>query len=157
QPRAEFRGRARILSIQRVHDAQPHRVEKQIEFAHWPIFSNLVTLSISISMVRGYRARWTMTHLNETRPASDLPGRGRLYNVGGLRLFADQLGGGSPTVIFLSGGGTVGLDYLNVHERVARFTTSIVYDRAGTGWSQRVPLPRTAARITDELRALLAA
>jgi pimeloyl-ACP methyl ester carboxylesterase len=31
----------------------------------------------------------------------------------------------------------------------------VVYDRAGTGWSDRVELPRTSAAATDELRLLL--
>jgi pimeloyl-ACP methyl ester carboxylesterase len=58
-------------------------------------------------------------------------------------------------VVFLPGGGAVGLDYLNVQERAAGLTTSVLYDRAGTGWSDRVDLPRTSAQVTDELRALL--
>jgi pimeloyl-ACP methyl ester carboxylesterase len=58
-------------------------------------------------------------------------------------------------VVFLPGGGAVGLDYLNVQERAAGLTTGVLYDRAGTGWSDRVDLPRTSAQVTDELRALL--
>jgi pimeloyl-ACP methyl ester carboxylesterase len=64
-------------------------------------------------------------------------------------------GTGSPAVVFLPGAGQVGLDYLNTHERVAELTTSVLYDRAGTGWSELVELPRTAAEVTDELRDLL--
>jgi len=33
----------------------------------------------------------------------------------------------------------------------------VVYDRAGTGWSDPVSLPRTLAEVTEELRALLGA
>ncbi len=49
----------------------------------------------------------------------------------------------------------VGLDYLKVHERVAALTTSVLYDRSGTGWSDDIALPRTAHEVTDELRDLL--
>jgi pimeloyl-ACP methyl ester carboxylesterase len=49
----------------------------------------------------------------------------------------------------------VGLDFLNIHERISHFATSVVYDRAGTGWSDHVNLPRSAAEVTDELRSLL--
>jgi pimeloyl-ACP methyl ester carboxylesterase len=66
-------------------------------------------------------------------------------------------GSGGPVVVFLSGAGLVGFDYLNIHERVAELTTSVLYDRAGTGWSDPAPLPRTAAEVTDELRELLRA
>ena len=57
--------------------------------------------------------------------------------------------------MFLAGGGTVGLDYLNVQRRAAELATSVIYDRAGTGWSERVDLPRRSAEVIDELRALL--
>jgi pimeloyl-ACP methyl ester carboxylesterase len=60
-------------------------------------------------------------------------------------------------VVFLPGGGTVGLDYLNVQRSAAELTTSVIYDRAGTGWSDRADLPRTSAEVTGELRELLRA
>ncbi|MFE3882208.1 alpha/beta fold hydrolase [Streptomyces lydicus] len=66
-------------------------------------------------------------------------------------------GSGGPTVVFLPGAGLVGLDYLNAHDRVAELTTSVLYDRAGTGWSEDVELPRSAAEVTGELRGLLRA
>ena len=47
------------------------------------------------------------------------------------------------------------MDYLNIHNRVTELTTSVLYDRAGTGWSYPAELPRTAAEVTDELRELL--
>ena len=40
---------------------------------------------------------------------------------------------------------------------VAAFTTACAYDRAGFGWSDAGPMPRTAGRIADELHALLGA
>jgi hypothetical protein len=36
-------------------------------------------------------------------------------------------GSGSPAVVFLPGGGAVGLDYLNVQERAADFSTSVLW------------------------------
>ena len=83
------------------------------------------------------------------------PPLGRCYDVAGRRLLLHRSGSGSPAVVFLAGGGAVGLDYLNVQERAARLTTSAVYDRAGTGWSDRVELPRSSAEVTSELRELL--
>ena len=64
-------------------------------------------------------------------------------------------GAGAPAVVFAPGAGSFGLDFLLVHERVAEATTSILYDRAGTGWSDDVELPRSADEVTDELRAVL--
>jgi len=83
------------------------------------------------------------------------PPIGRYYDVEGVRLLLHQSGSGGPAVVFLAGGGTVGLDYLNVQQRAAELTTSVTYDRAGTGWSDAVDLPRASLEVTDELRALL--
>lgn len=83
------------------------------------------------------------------------PPVGRLYTISGRHLALLRSGSGEPAVVFLPGAGMVGLDFLNIHEQVSQFTTSVLYDRAGTGWSDQVALPRTAAEITDELRILL--
>jgi pimeloyl-ACP methyl ester carboxylesterase len=88
---------------------------------------------------------------------SQAPPLGRYYEVAGRRLLLHRSGSGNPSVVLLPGAGAVGLDYLNVQERAARLTTSVVYDRAGTGWSEDAELPRTAAEATSELRELLRA
>jgi len=64
-------------------------------------------------------------------------------------------GNGEPAAVFVPGGGSFGLDFLLVHEQVAKLTTSVLYDRAGTGWSDDADLPRSADEVTDELRTLL--
>jgi pimeloyl-ACP methyl ester carboxylesterase len=79
----------------------------------------------------------------------------RFYDVGGRELMLYASGTGGPVVVFLPGAGVTGLGYLNLHEQVSQFTTSVLYDRAGTGWSVHVPLPRSATEVTDELRSLL--
>jgi pimeloyl-ACP methyl ester carboxylesterase len=66
-----------------------------------------------------------------------------------------QSGASGVPVVWLAGGGMFGLYYWNVHELVAEFTTSVIYDRLGTGWSDAVDLPRSSARVTDDLRELL--
>lgn len=58
-------------------------------------------------------------------------------------------------MVFVPGAGSFGLDFLLVHERVAQVTTSVLYDRAGTGWSDDIELPRSADEVTDELHGLL--
>ncbi|MEU4673803.1 alpha/beta hydrolase [Amycolatopsis sp. NPDC023774] len=64
-------------------------------------------------------------------------------------------GTGGPPVVFLAGGGMFGLYYWTVHNLVAQFTTSVFYDRLGTGWSEGVDLPRSGTQVTDDLRELL--
>ncbi|WP_432844615.1 alpha/beta fold hydrolase [Amycolatopsis sp. CA-161197] len=82
---------------------------------------------------------------------------GEHYEIAGRRLLLHRSGAGGPAVVFLPGAGLMAYDFLNVQQRVAEFTTSVVYDRAGTGWSATAELPRTPDEVTDELRALLAA
>jgi pimeloyl-ACP methyl ester carboxylesterase len=87
-------------------------------------------------------------------PAAPL---GEFAEAGGRRLWLHRSGQGGPAVVFLPGASAVGLDYLNVHEQAAGLTTSVLYDRGGTGWSDPAPLPRTAAEVASELRELLRA
>ena len=79
----------------------------------------------------------------------------RFYDIGGRQLMLYASGTGGPVVVFLPGAGVTGLGYLNLHEQASRFTTSVLYDRAGTGWSDHAELPRSATEVTDELRSLL--
>lgn len=81
---------------------------------------------------------------------------GTQYEVGGKRLLLHRSGSGGPVVVFLPGAGLTGLDFLNIHEQVSTFTTSVIYDRAGTGWSDQAELPRSAEVVVEELRGLLA-
>lgn len=93
--------------------------------------------------------------MSPTQNALDLPPIGRLYDVGGRQLFLHRSGTGGPVVVFLPGAGMFGLGYLNVQSRTAELTTSVLYDRGGTGWSEEIPLPRSAAAVVEELRGLL--
>ncbi|MFD9740795.1 alpha/beta fold hydrolase [Umezawaea sp. NPDC059074] len=78
---------------------------------------------------------------------------GNLHNG----LLVHRSGEGGPAVVFLPGAGLVGLDFLNVQALVSEFTTSVLYDRAGTGWSASADLPRTAEEVAVELREVLSA
>jgi pimeloyl-ACP methyl ester carboxylesterase len=96
------------------------------------------------------------THIRAAE-AETTPPIGRLYDVGGRRHALDRRGSGGPSVVFLPGAGLIGLDFLNIHEAITCVTTSVIYDRGGTGWSQATRLPRSAADVARELRALLQA
>lgn len=80
---------------------------------------------------------------------------GRVYDVGGHRLHILVAGSGHPPVVLEAGGAGWSLDWYPVIERVSPMTTVCAYDRAGCGWSEPGPLPRTSERIAAELRTLL--
>jgi pimeloyl-ACP methyl ester carboxylesterase len=78
-----------------------------------------------------------------------------MVEIDGRQLWADVAGTGAPAVVFVPGAGSFGLDFLLVHQQVAERSTSILYDRTGTGWSDDIDLPRSAEDVTDELRSFL--
>lgn len=94
---------------------------------------------------------------NSTSPARLAPPVGGFQEIDGRRIFVHRSGSGGPAVVFLPGASAVGLDYLGVQQAVSQFTTAVVYDRGGTGYSDPLPLPRTATAVAAELRELLRA
>lgn len=84
---------------------------------------------------------------------SDPPGR--LLDVGGFRLHITCSGRGSPTVVIDGGAGTWSIFYAYVQKALSGEARVCTYDRAGLGWSDEGPLPRTSARMAEELHALL--
>lgn len=83
------------------------------------------------------------------------PQRGRSVQAGKLRLNLDCSGSGSPTVVLDSGMGVPAVGWAMVQPEVAKFARVCSYDRAGYGWSEVGPKPRTSLQIAKELRALL--
>ena len=84
------------------------------------------------------------------------PPAGRLVDIGGYRMHLDCRGEGSPTVVMDAGLGGSSLDWSLVQPQLATTTQVCTYDRAGMGWSDPSPLPRTPGHIADELHTLLA-
>jgi len=64
-------------------------------------------------------------------------------------------GSGSPTVVMDAGLGDFSLTWDLVQSEVAQHTRVCAYDRAGLGWSERGPKPRTVKDIVEELHTLL--
>ena len=87
-----------------------------------------------------------------------IPMRGKLIDIGGYRLhlycFGQKINGKS--IVILEGGiGAPSLMWSLVQSDVAKQTRVCSYDRAGYGWSDPSPTPRTANQIVRELHDLL--
>jgi pimeloyl-ACP methyl ester carboxylesterase len=84
-----------------------------------------------------------------------VPPPGQLVDVGGFRLHAKCDGAGAPTVVFDAALGGSSISWAWVQPEIARTNRTCAYDRAGYGWSDPGPFPRTAGRMVEELRTLL--
>ena len=103
---------------------------------------------------------WASGKKAKAELAKQYPPPGQMVDVGGYRLHLNCQGSkqsaDSPTVVLESGTGEYSLTWDQVQREVAQFARVCAYDRAGLGWSERGPNPRTAPYVVEELEALLA-
>jgi pimeloyl-ACP methyl ester carboxylesterase len=83
------------------------------------------------------------------------PPPGELIEIGGYRLHISRQGQGGPAVIMDAGVGGTGLHWALVQPEIAKLTQTVAYDRAGLGWSDKAPQPRSFERMVEELHTLL--
>lgn len=80
---------------------------------------------------------------------------GRLIDMGSHRLHIHAVGEGQPTVVLEAGLGESALTWADLQPEIAKFTRVCSYDRAGYGWSDPGPQPRTYPQLATELHTLL--
>jgi pimeloyl-ACP methyl ester carboxylesterase len=89
------------------------------------------------------------------RERSAFPMPGRLVDVGGYKMHIYCTGQGARTVILDSGLGDSFISWQNVQPQIAGFVRVCSYDRAGMGYSEASPRPRTSIVFAEELHQLL--
>jgi pimeloyl-ACP methyl ester carboxylesterase len=131
----------------------PARDEGNVNMRRWirRIFMGLCGSILALAF-----AGVTYQLLANRRDRAATPPPGRLVDIGGYRLHLWCTGDGAPAVILDAGLGGTSAGWGFVQPEVARFTRVCSYDRAGMGYSDPGPSPRTARRIADELAELLA-
>ncbi len=107
---------------------------------------------IVVTAITGATYQWLATR----QDLAATPPPGHLVDIGGYRLHLWCTGDGAPAVILDTGLGGSTPDWGFVQPAVARFTRLCSYDRAGMGYSDPGPSPRTARRMASELAELLA-
>jgi hypothetical protein len=85
------------------------------------------------------------------------PQVGRSVDIGGRHLNIYCSGSGSPAIVFETFSHQAGLSWMPVQSGVAAVSQTCWYDRAGYGWSDPGPLPRTFRATASDLHALLRA
>lgn len=92
------------------------------------------------------------------RDEKEYPPPGKLIEVDGYRLHVNCQGTpkeGVPSVILESGIWGCSMDWQLVQPKIGEMTQVISYDRAGYGWSDSGPAPRTFEQIRKELKGVL--
>ncbi|MBN2149157.1 MAG: alpha/beta hydrolase [Anaerolineales bacterium] len=131
---------------------EPSTHRKRIGCLGWGvrILAGLLILLV-ILLLAGY-AYQTQTTAADFKK---FPPPGQLVDIGGYSLHIFCQGQGSHTVVVDAGNGDYSLGWSLVQPEVAQFTRICTYDRAGYGWSDAGPSPRTAQQIAAELHTLL--
>lgn len=91
----------------------------------------------------------------KARLAARHPAPGVLVDMGGYRLHLHCTGDGARTVVMDAGLLDFSAHWAKVRPDVERFARGCTYDRAGLGWSDPGPHPRTNRAMVTELRTLL--
>ena len=101
-------------------------------------------------------AGFTYEQIGRARDARLLPARvGQAVDIGGRTLNLYCSGQGAPTVILEPGGNSPGYEQLWLQSKMAEFTRTCWYDRAGVGWSDPPSSPRTSTSIASDLHEAL--
>lgn len=96
--------------------------------------------------------------LGSARDRRRFPPPGRMVDVGGRRLHLLEAGAGPPTLVVVPALGENLLGWVRIQRELAAEMRVVLYDRAGTGWSDPPPRGRRSpVDIADELHGLLRA
>ena len=110
-----------------------------------------ILLIVAVALAAGI----VFEQIGRKRDRARFPQIGRSVDIGGRSLNIFCSGTGAPPVIFESGGPGPGLEWQPFQPEVAKFTEACWYDRAGEGWSEPGPYPRTSRAIARDLHQLL--
>jgi pimeloyl-ACP methyl ester carboxylesterase len=114
-----------------------------------------ILIGLALTVVVVVMCGISYEQLGRRADSKRLPQIGTSVDIGGRTLNIFCSGTGGPAVIFDSGGDGPGLEWEPVQTEAAKLTQACWYDRAGIGWSDPGPFPRTSAAIASDLHELL--
>jgi pimeloyl-ACP methyl ester carboxylesterase len=115
---------------------------------------SIVGWMCGIAVISGV-AGWYYQTLGARRDRKRFPPPGRLVDIGTHRLHLFESGRRGPTIVLEAGLMSTVLSWTELQRHLSPSFRVVSYDRAGLGWSDVGPMPRTSDRIVDELHALL--
>lgn len=110
-----------------------------------------VSAALAVTLLAGMLLQRTLSRA----VLRDNPAPGELIDVEGRAVHLVCRGRGGPVVILEAGLPGSSLTWSSVTPGIAEFARVCAYDRAGYGWSEPGPRPRTSGSIARELRLLL--
>ena len=110
---------------------------------------------VVLALIAG--ATWLLGSRAKKRLAAQYPPPGQMVDVGGFRMHIYCQGdpAAGPAVIMDAADGEPALAWASVQPAVAEFARVCAFDRAGLGWSETSPNPRTLLNYVEEQRTLL--
>ena len=115
------------------------------------VVANILITALIVIAIGGV----SYEHIEQRRDPGRLPRIGVAVDVGGRTLNIHCAGEGTPGVIFDAGFGDPGFVWSDIQAGVASLTRACWYDRAGEGWSDPGPFPRTSEASARDLHALV--
>src|SRR5438128_7721520 len=109
---------------------------------------------VTVSAVAVLAAGVVYEQVGERRDKERLPQVGQSVDVGGRSMNISCQGEGAPTVVFDSGVGESGYEWVDIQAEVAKYTRACWFDRAGYGWSDAGPFPGRSAEMAKDLPVL---
>ena len=100
-------------------------------------------------------AGWLYQVLGTRQDGKCFPPPGRLVDLSSHRLHLLESGGGGPSIVLEAGLMSTVLSWSDLQGKLSQSYRVVSYDKAGLGWSDLGPMPRTSERIVDELHTLL--
>lgn len=126
-------------------------MNKSVRHSYW-LMIILTALLVCVSLDDA--TAWAQSETNQP----PFPPPGKLVDIGGWRLHLNCTGearAAQPTVILEPGVGDFSTAWSLIQPQVSGFARVCSYDRAGDGWSDLGPHPRTMRQIVFELHTLL--
>ncbi len=132
--------------------AQSRSLGSKRGFRWWIGRILIAVLALSLILIGSI---WLAGNAAKSKLVAQYPAPGQLVDVDGYKMHIHCIGQGNPTVIMEAGANDFSVTWTAVQSEIAEFTRVCTYDRAGFGWSEPSPNPRTVETTVNELHTLL--
>jgi pimeloyl-ACP methyl ester carboxylesterase len=115
----------------------------------------LVAVTVFSLLLLGLALGFAYQTIGTRRALRKHPPPGQMIDLGSHQLHLYRTGKSGPAVVLEAGLMSTILSWGGLQQRLSETFQVVSYDRAGLGWSEMGPMPRTADRMVDELRSAL--